>query len=62
MQTVLTFLEQNNLSKYCANFQKWDMDGDLLLEVDDSTLKEIGVATALDRRRIKTKYKTFIKS
>ena len=44
MQTVLTFLEQNNLSKYCANFQKWDMDGDLLLDVDDSTLKEIGVA------------------
>ena len=62
LQTVLTFLEQNNLSKYRAKFQEWDMDGDLLLEVDDSMLKEIGVASALDRKRIKTKYKAFIKS
>ena len=61
LETVLTFLKQNNLSKYCDIFQEWGMDGDLLLEVDDRVLKEMGVS-ALDRMRIKTKYKTFVKS
>ena len=61
LETMLTFLEQNNLSKYCPIFQEWGMDGDLLLEVDDSVLKEMGVS-AVDRKKIKTKYKTFVKS
>ena len=26
-----------------VNFQKWGMDGDLLLQVDDNVLKEMGV-------------------
>ena len=62
LETVLTFLEQNNLSKYCAVFQEWGMDGDLLLEVDDGILKEMGISSAVDRKKIKTKYKTFVKS
>ena len=62
MQTVLTFLEQNKLDKYIDTFQQWVIDGDLLLEADDSVLKELGVSSALDRNRIKAKYKTFINS
>ena len=62
LQTVIDFLKQNKLDKYSAIFQKSGMDGDLLLEADDSVLKELGVNSALDRRRIKTKYKTFVKS
>ena len=62
LPTVLTFLEQNKLNKYCADFQEWGMDGDLLLEADDSVLEDLGVSSALDRNRIKTKYKTFVKS
>ena len=61
LETVLTFLEQNKLDKYCAIFEEWGMDGDLLLEVDDSVLKEMGV-NAVDRKKIKTKYKTFVKT
>ena len=61
LQTVLDFLKQNRLDKYCAIFQESSMDGDLLLEADDSVLKELGVGSALDRKRIKAKYKTFIK-
>ena len=52
-QTVLTFLEQNRLSGYCASFQKSGMDGDLLLEADDSVLKELGVTSAIERLKIK---------
>ena len=62
LQSVLTFLKQNRLDKYSAIFQKSGMDGDLLLEADDSVLKELGVSSALDRNRIMTKFKTFIKN
>ena len=62
LQSVLDFLEQNKLDKYSAIFQESSMDGDLLLEADDSVLKKIGVSSALDRNRINTKFKAFVKS
>ena len=62
LQSVLAFLEKNKLDKYSAIFQESGMDGDLLLEADDTVLKEIGVRSALDRTRIKTKYKKFVDS
>ena len=60
LQTVLTFLEENKLSKYSAIFRESGIDGDLLLEADDSVLKDLGVSSAVHRNRIKTKYKKFI--
>ena len=62
MESVLNFLEQNKLDKYHDIFQKTGTDGDLLLEADDNVLKELGVKSALDRTRIRTKYKTFVKN
>ena len=62
LESVLNFLEQNKLDKYHAVFQESGMDGDLLLEADDNVLKELGVSSAVDRNRIRTKYKTFVKS
>ena len=62
IQTVLTFLEQNKLNKYRESFQQWAIDGDLLLEADDSVLKELGVSSTLDRNRIKANYKKLIDS
>ena len=59
---MLAFLEQNKLGKYSAIFQESGMDGDLLLEADDTVLKELGVSSGLDRTRIKTKYKKFVDS
>ena len=53
LQEVLTFLKQNKLDKHCANFQKFSMDGDLLLEAPDSVLKELGVSSAVERLKIK---------
>lgn len=61
LQTVLDFLAKNKLDKYSATFQKWGMDGDLLLQADDNVLKEMGVNSAVDRTRIKAKYKIFVK-
>ena len=53
LQRVLTFLEQNKLDKYCASFQESGMDGDLLLEADDSVLKELGISSSVERLKIK---------
>ena len=61
LQTVLDFLKNYKLDKYSATFQEKGMDGDLLLKADDRVLKELGVNSAVDRRKIRTKYKTFIK-
>ena len=58
LQTVLNFLEQYKLGKYCLIFP--GMDGDLLLEADDSVLKELGVRSSIDRIKIKRKYKIFV--
>ena len=58
LQTVLNFLEHYKLDKYSATFQEWGMDGDLLLEADDHVLKELGVNSAVDRKKTRTKYKT----
>ena len=60
LPTVLTFLEQNKLNKYRSIFEESGMDGDLLLEADDDVLKELGVSSALDRKKIITKYKKFL--
>ena len=62
LQTVLDFLKQYKLDKHCAIFEESGMDGDLLLQADDSVLKELGVKSALDRVKIKAKYKKFVKS
>ena len=61
-QTVLDFLEQNKLGKHCVSFQQGGIDGDLLLEADDSVLKELGVTSAFERNKIKAKFKRFISS
>ena len=53
LQSVLTFLKQNKLDKYCDIFQESGMDGDLLLEADDSVLEELGVNSAVERLKIK---------
>lgn len=57
LPTVLTFLEQNKLGKYRDIFEKSGIDGDLLLEANDNVLKELGVKSPLDRKKITTKYK-----
>ena len=62
LQTVLNFLGKYKLDKYRVIFQRSGMDGDLLLEADDNVLKELGVNSAVDRTRIKTKYKQFVNS
>ena len=55
-----TVLKHYKLDKYSATFLGKGVDGDLILKVDDHVLKELGVNSAVDRKKIRTKYKTFI--
>lgn len=59
MPEVVGFLQQNKLDKYSVTFQQHSIDGELLLAADDSLLKELGVKSAVDRVKIRTRFKTF---
>ena len=56
------FLQEIGLSHHVAAFIEQDISGDVLLEPDQEMLKELGVSSAVVRKKIKTKYKTFVKS
>ena len=60
LQTVLDFLKEYKLDKYCPIFQKWGMDGDLLLKANDNVLIEMGVMNPIHCTKIIAKYKIFI--
>ena len=53
LEMVLTFLKQYKLDKYCDKFKEHGINGDLLLEADDSALEELGITSALERLKIK---------
>ena len=57
---VVEFLEGHKMGQYVAAFQQHGVDGDLLLEANDNVLKELGVASAVDRVKIRTRFKTFV--
>ena len=60
LSEVLHFLDQNKLSHHAAAFEKNAISGDILLECSDAALKQLGVSSALERVKIRTKFKTFV--
>lgn len=59
------FLKENKLGQYIEHVKDHVIDGDMVLNVEESVmkkvLKEIGVTRAVDTTRICSKYKTFCK-
>lgn len=53
MTEVRRWLESINLGPYADAFEANDIDMDLLTQVDDQTLKDIGVSSAGHRLRIR---------
>ena len=49
---VAAWLEQLGLGQYAAAFEENDIDWDLLGEIDQQTLKDIGVTSAGHRLQI----------
>lgn len=59
---VQRFLEDHKLGKYCPAFLGHRVDGELLLEAGEEVLRELGVSSAVDRVKIRTKFKAFAAS
>jgi hypothetical protein len=53
MSAVRKWLEANSLGQYADAFEANDIDMDLLTQVDDQMLKDIGVSSAGHRLRIR---------
>jgi SAM domain (Sterile alpha motif) len=53
MNDIRKWLEAIGLGQYADNFEANDIDTDLLKQVDDQTLKDIGVSSAGHRLRIR---------
>src|ERR1700730_9035421 len=53
MSAVRNWLEGIGLGQYAEAFQANDIDMDLLAEIDDQVLKDIGVSSAGHRLRIR---------
>ena len=53
MSGIRNWLEAIGLSQYADAFEANDIDRDLLGQVDDQTLKDIGVSSAGHRLRIR---------
>jgi class 3 adenylate cyclase len=54
MRAIRTWLEAIGLGQYVDAFETNDIEMDLLRHVDDQTLKDIGIASAGHRLRIRT--------
>ncbi len=59
-QDVLDFLENKGLSCYAKYFEDLNVDGGLLITLQDNELSEIGVDSALDRLKITTYFKRLV--
>jgi hypothetical protein len=53
MSAVRNWLEAIGLDQYAAAFEANDIDTDLLVQIDDQLLKDIGVSSAGRRLRIR---------
>ena len=77
MADVAKFLDKVKLKQYIGDFEENDIDGDILHaiiekksihESDDETtvadhiLQELGMKSNTDRLKVKTKFKSFVKS
>ena len=58
------FLQDNKLGKYVSLLEGNGIDGDMILEVDkelmENVLKEIGITSKIDIKKIRNKYKTHV--
>lgn len=61
-QHLCQFLKEIELDKYVSIFEQHEIDGDMMLEVDnklmEAVLKEVGITSMLDIIKIRSKYRT----
>ena len=58
--SMTQFLESNGMGAYVSMFEEHQIDSELLFEVTDGTLKEIGVTRPIDRVRILVGFRSLV--
>ena len=57
VEDVARFLIKFKVEKYVKLFKENDIDGSLLLECSDDELKELGISSGFECRKILTKFR-----
>ena len=61
-EDIADYLHYLKFDDYIENFKEIDVDGDMMFDIDDETLKiALGVDTMKDRVKIKTKFKQWLR-
>ena len=61
-EDILEYLDFINLKKYQERFKENDIDGDLMKEMDEETLEELGITSKLERKKIISKFPGYLEN
>lgn len=60
VEDVVKFLHHVKLGQYAAIFEEFEINGELLVQLPDNELKDMGIASALDRLKISKYFHQYI--
>ena len=60
VENVVKFLHQVKLGQYAAIFEEFEINGELLVQLPDDELQDMGIASALDRLKISHYFRQYI--
>ena len=58
---ISNYLRSLKLDRYIEAFEECEVDGSILYDIDDETLKSLGVDTMKDKIKIKNKFKQWLR-
>ena len=59
-EDIADYLHYLKFGEYIEQFKENEVDGDIMFDIDDETLKALGVDTVKDRIKIKIKFKQWL--
>lgn len=60
VQDVVQFLHHIKLGQYATTFEEFEINGEILIQLPDNELEDMGISSALDRLKISTYFKQYI--
>ena len=60
VEDVVKFLYHVKLDKYASIFEDFEINGELLIQLPDNELQDMGIASALDRLKISVYFRQYI--
>ena len=60
VEDVVKFLHHVKLDRYATVFEEFEINGELLVQLPDNELQDMGIASALDRLKISVYFRQYI--